>query len=99
MKFEKVNMPLNENLYNKLNNMCIFNNLKLVYKNGIIFKVTDTNVNFIEPHRFIIKVNDIALVLLCYDNLNLYLYDKDIVVNVPLLKELIEKIRSKNYGA
>ena len=61
--------------------------------------MVDTNVNFIEPHRFIIKVNDIALVLLCYDNLNLYLYDKDIVVNVPLLKELIEKIRSKNYGA
>ena len=99
MKFEKVNMPLNENLYNKLNNMCIFNNLKLEYKNGIIFRVADTNVNFIEPHRFIIKVNDISLVLLCYDNLNLYLYDKDIVVNVPLLKELIEKIRSKNYGA
>lgn len=99
MKFEKVNMLLNENLYNKLNNMCIFNNLKLEYKNGIIFRVTDTNVNFIEPHRFIIKVNDIALVLLCYDNLNLYLYDKDVVVNVPLLKELIEKIRSINYGA
>lgn len=99
MKFSKGNIALNESLYNKLNNMCIFNNLELEYKNGIIFRVADTNVNFIEPHRFIIKVNDIALVLLCYDNLNLYLYDKDIVVNVPLLKELIEKIRSKNYGA
>ncbi|MGN1379049.1 MAG: hypothetical protein ACI4XR_01450 [Bacilli bacterium] len=99
MKFEKVNMPLNRNLFNKLNNMCIFNNLKLEFKNGLIFKVVDTNVNFIEPHRFIIKVDDVALVLLCYDNLNLYLYDKDIIVNVPLLKELITKIRSKSYGA
>ena len=97
MKFEKVNMPLNENLYNKLNNMCIFNNLKLEYKNGIIFKVADTNVNFIEPHRFIIKVNDIALVLLCYDNLNLCLYDKDIIVNVSMIKELVNKIRENNY--
>ncbi len=99
MKFEKVNMPLNKNLYNKLNNMCIFNNLKLEFRNRLIFKVDETNVNFIEPHRFIIKINDIALVLLCYDNLNLYLYDKDIVVNVPLLKELIAEIRSKSYGA
>ena len=99
MKFEKVNMPLNRNLYNKLNNMCIFNNLKLEFRNGLIFKVDKTNVNFIEPHRFIIKINDIALVLLCYDNLNLYLYDKDIVVNVPMLKELIMEIRNKSYGA
>lgn len=99
MKFEKVDMPLNKNLFSKLNNMCIFNNLKLEFRNGIIFKVADTNVNFIEPHRFVIKVNDVALVLLCYDNLNLYLYDKDVVVNVPLLKELITEIRSKSYGA
>ena len=40
MKFEKVNMPLNENLYNKLNNMCIFNNLELEYKNPNAAKVT-----------------------------------------------------------
>ncbi len=74
MKFEKVNMSLNKNLYNKLNNMCIFNNLKLEFKNGLIFKVADTNVNFIELHRFIIKINDIALAMSCYDNLSLYLY-------------------------
>lgn len=97
MKFEKVNMSLNKNLYNKLNNMCIFNNLKLEFKNGLIFKVTDTNVNFIEPHRFIIKINDIALAMLCYDNLSLYLYDKNIIVNMTVLKELIAEIRSKSY--
>lgn len=99
MKYNKENMPLNKNLYNKLNNMCIFNNLKLEFKNGIIFKIEDTNINFIEPHRFIIKVNDIRLVLLCYDNLNLYLFDKDIKINVPTLRELINTIRSNNNDA
>lgn len=39
--------------------MCLFNNLKLEFKNGLIFKVNETNVNFIKPHRFIIKINDI----------------------------------------
>lgn len=99
MNFIKEDMPLNENLYNKLNNMCIFDNLKLDFKNGIIYKVENTNLNFIEPHRFIIKVNDIALVILCYDNLNLYLYDEDIKINVPMIKEIIKLIRSGNYGA
>lgn len=99
MKFERENMPLNKNLYNKLNNMCIFNNVKLEVRNGIIFKVADMNVSFIEPHRFIIKVNDISLVLLCYDNLNLYLFDKEIRINVPMIKEIINNIRNKNYGA
>lgn len=27
--------------------------------------------------------------MLCYNNLNLYLYDKNIVVNVSMLKELV----------
>lgn len=99
MNFIKENMPLNKNLYNKLNNMCIFDNLKLDFKNGIIYKVENTNLNFIEPHRFIIKVNDIALVILCYDNLNLYLYDEDTKINVPMIKEIIKLIRSGNYGA
>ena len=79
--------------------MCIFNNLKLEFKNGIIFKVADTNINFIGLHRFFIKVDDVILVLLCYANLNLYLYNENIVVNAPLLKELIEEIRNKNYGS
>lgn len=48
MKFSKENMPLNESLYNKLNNVYIFNNLKLEIKNGIIFKVVDTNVIFLK---------------------------------------------------
>ena len=98
MKFSKENMPLNMHLYNKLNNMCIFNNLKLEVINGIIFKINQTNINLIEPHRFIIKVNDVSLVILCYDNLNLYLYNREILVNVPMLKELINAIRGNNYG-
>lgn len=99
MKFKKESMPLNKNLYNKLNNVCIFNNVKLEFKNGMIFKVENTNINFIEPHRFIIEINDITLILLCYDNLNLYLYEKSNLINVPVLKELINAIRSNNCGA
>lgn len=93
MKYNIEEMPLNKNLYNKLNNLCHFNNLKFEVKNGIIFNIEETNINFIEPHRFIINVKDIVLILLCYDNLNLYLFSKDRPVNVPFIRELVKNIK------
>ena len=101
MNYSKEKLPVNKKLYKKLNNICTYNNLKLEFKNGLVFKIEDTNINFIEPHRFVIKIKDIALVLLCYDNLNLCLYKKDNLVNIPIIKKLIfdikriEKIRDK----
>ena len=98
MKFEKEKLPLNNNLYNKLNNICNFSNIKLEVVNGLIFKAKDMNISFIEPHRFVIVVNDIKLVLLCYDNLNLYLYEKDKPINIPILKEIIDGIKGGRYN-
>lgn len=98
MKYVSEKMPLNNNLYNKLNNICVFSNLKLEVINGIVFKVKDMNISFIEPHRFVIVINDIKLVVLCYDNLNLYLYDKDKPINMPILREIINSIKSRCYN-
>lgn len=98
MKYVSEKMPLNNNLYNKLNNVCVFSNIKLEVINGIVFKVKDMNISFIEPHRFVIVINDIKLILLCYDNLNLYLYDKDKPINMPILREIINSIKSRCYN-
>lgn len=98
MKYVSEKMPLNNNLYNKLNNVCVFSNLRLEVINGIVFKVKDMNISFIEPHRFVIVINDIKLILLCYDNLNLYLYDKDKPINMPILREIINSIKSRCYN-
>lgn len=98
MKYVSEKMPLNNNLYNKLNNICVFSNIKLEVINGIVFKVKDMNISFIEPHRFVIVIDDIKLILLCYDNLNLYLYDKDKPINMPILREIINSIKSGCYN-
>jgi len=98
MKYVSEKMPLNNNLYNKLNNICVFSNIRLEVINGIVFKVKDMNISFIEPHRFVIVINDIKLILLCYDNLNLYLYDKDKPINMPILREIINSIKSRCYN-
>lgn len=98
MKFEKEKLPLNNNLYTKLNNICNFSNIRLEVINGVIFRFKDMNISFIEPHRFVIVVKDIKLVLLCYDNLNLYLYEKDKPINIPILKEIINGIKGGIYN-
>lgn len=93
MKYNIKELPLNNNLYSKLFNVCNFSNLRLEVKNGLICEIEGTNINFIEPHRFIIKINDISLVLLCYDNLHLCLYDKAFPINIPILRELVNNIK------
>jgi len=96
MRYDKEIIPINEKLYKKLFNLCNFKNVKLDVINGIAFKVKDTNINFIEPHRFIISINNYKLILLCYDNINLYLFDKEVPITVPIVSDLISKI--KEFG-
>ena len=95
MKYIKEKMPMNINLYNKLNNICIFNNINLEVINGVIFKIENTNISFIEPHRFIVIIDNIKIILLCYDNLNLCLYDKDKPINIPILRDIIVNIKKE----
>ena len=96
MKITNEKLEINEKLYGKLKNICNFNNISIEVINGIIFKIKNTNISYIEPHRFILEINDIKLVLLCYDNLNLYLYDKSTPINVAILRELITAIKGGN---
>ena len=96
MKITNEKLEINENLYGKLKNICNFNNISIEVINGIIFKIKNTNISYIEPHRFILEINDIKLVLLCYDNLNLYLYDKSTPINVAILRQLITVIKGGN---
>lgn len=98
MKLVKEKLPMNNNLYSKLSNICKFSNIKLEVINGVIFRVKDMNISFIEPHRFVIIIKDIKLILLCYDNLNLYLYEKDKPINIPILKNIISNIKGGKYN-
>lgn len=93
MKIKSEKLGINESLYKKINYLCEFNNVKLKFISGIVFKVEDTNINYLEPRRFIIKVNNYAIVLLCYDNLHLYLFDRTMPISVARLKDLINYLK------
>lgn len=96
MKFYNEELKLNENLYSKLKNICNFSNIDIEVIKGIVFKIKNTNISYIEPHRFILSINDIKIVLLCYDNLNIYLYDKSMPINIAILRELIDALKGVN---
>ena len=98
MKLVKEKLPMNNNLYSKLSNICKFSNIKFEVINGVIFRVKDINISFIEPHRFVKIIKDIKLILLCYGNLNLYLYEKDKPINIPILKNIISNIKGGKYN-
>lgn len=87
-------LPLNKKLQNKVLRVCKFNNAKLNVINGIIFNIENTNISYLEPHRFVITVKDTNIILLCYDNLNLYLLSKDLFVTIPDVKNLINELKT-----
>ena len=86
-------MPINESLYKKLYHLCEFSNLKLKFISGIIFRIENMNVSYLESHRFIIKVNDYMIELLCYDNLHLYLFNRTMPIQVARVKDLIDYLK------
>lgn len=92
MEIKKEKLSLNESLYKKLYHLCEFSNLKLKFISGVIFRIENTNVNYLESHRFIISYKSTRLLeLLCYDNLHLYLFDRSILIAIARVKIDIAK--------
>ena len=58
----KKELEVNEKLLNKINLLCKFNKSKVEFKKGNIFKIKQTNLNILEPHRFIISVKEYKLI-------------------------------------
>lgn len=95
MEFKKEELKVNEKLLNKIRMLCKFNNSKLEFKNGYVFKIKGTNINILEPHRFIISVKDIKLVVLSYDNLNICVYSKNNMMSIAKLRKIIVNINGE----
>ena len=87
MKIIKKEILMDEDLKQKLEIICSFANTKPTFINGSIRSIEKTNLNYIEPHRVIIK--GITFLAFNYDK---YIYIKNININI-ITKSLI-KIRN-----
>ena len=72
---------------------CNYNNAKCEFIRGCIITVNRTNVSFIEPHRAIINIKNVKLVLVYFDDNNLFLFDRSIPFTTSKLVSLFKKIR------
>lgn len=79
MKIIKKEILMDEDLKQKLEIICSFANTKPTFINGSIRSIEKTNLNYIEPHRVIIKgINFLAF------NYDKYIYIKNIRNKIKL---------------
>lgn len=79
MKIIKKEILIDEDLKQKLEIICSFANTKPTFINGSIRSIEKTNLNYIEPHRVIIK--GITFLAFNYDK---YIYIKNIRNKIKL---------------
>lgn len=84
-----------EKLEKSIINICSFNNLKCEFIQGKILSIENTNISFIEPHRVIIKIKEKKLLLIYYDQENLFLYNRYMPLEIKKLDALLKTIKKE----
>ena len=84
-----------EKLENKIKITCSFNNVKCSFKQGRILTLENTNVSFIEPHKAEINIKDKKIILIYFNEDNLFLYNRSLPIDTKKLDTLIKNIKNK----
>ena len=95
MSYNVEKLIKDEELEKKIILICSFNKAKYNIKQGRIIYIDDSNISFIEPHRIIIKVNNYKLLLLYYDDENIFLYDRRMQIDLKKIEIMLSKLKKK----
>ena len=82
----------NVEIIKKIFDTCNYEGAKVEFINDNIITIESTNISFIEPHKAIIDVKNIKLILPYYDNDSLFLFDSTNSLKISDLKCLINDI-------
>lgn len=96
MKYIKKKLPISKELNKKIDNVCIYRNIKYEFHRGLILEIENTNISFIEPHQYHIKICDLTLILLSFDNNHIFLYNRYNLIDIAQLKAIIDSVKD-NY--
>lgn len=77
----------------RIENACSFNNAKCEFVQGGILNVDKANICFIEAHRINIAVKGKKILLLYFDEDNLFLYDRSMQISIETLYKLLEGLK------
>lgn len=95
MKYIVEKLTKSEELENKIKVLCSFKSIKFNVKQGRIISIENTNICFIVPHKIILDINKYKILLLYFDNDNLFLYDRRIPINIRKLENIISKLKNR----
>ncbi len=87
------NLQKCEPLEKKINITCSFNNVKCIFKHGRILILRNTNISFIEPHKSIIRIKDNTIILLFFNEDNLFLYNRTLPIDIKQLDKILKTVK------
>lgn len=92
MKIKKEELMINEKLIKRIDILCRMNKMRLEIVKGYYIKVENTNINILEPHKFLlINKDEMTITLLCYDNMNLTLENKE-NISIKNITDIVKKM-------
>lgn len=79
----------------KITTLCSFNNVKCSFKQGKILTIKNADISFIQPHQIEIFIKGKILLLIYFNENNLFLYNRTLPIDTKKLDILIKDIKSK----
>lgn len=77
-----VDLKRNEKFERKIRIACDFHSAKYKFTRGRILNVDKVNVSFIEPHKFLIELNVKKIIVIYFDEDNMFLYNRTMQIDM-----------------
>ena len=84
-----------EKFERKIKIACDFHNAKYEFTQGKVINLDKVNVSFIEPHRFLIRVNNKKILVLYFDEDNMFLYNRTMPIDIKKLNKILSAMKDE----
>ena len=88
-----VDLKRNEKFERKIRIACDFHSAKYEFTRGKILNVDKVNVSFIEPHKFLIELNGKKIIVIYFDEDNMFLYNRTMKIDIKKLNLILDTMR------
>lgn len=92
---KSVYLKRNEKLENKIKFACRFNNAKYEFIEGHIINIEGVNLSYIEPHKYIIRNKKYKIIVLYFDEENMFLYNRTLPIDIKKLTMILSTMKNE----
>ncbi len=89
-----VDLKRKEKFERKIRIACDFHSAKYKFTRGRILNVDKVNVSFIEPHKFLIELNSNKIIVIYFDEDNMFLYNRTMQIDMKKLNLILDTMKS-----